>query len=148
MASEAQYPVVILYEHALLGEGIAKYLRVRGGVEATVASAHDPEAITSALALDPAVVVFELTEPLQKVGLAALVPHAVLIDVSTVITRGSVSPDGVAGLEQILQAVAGSSTIARPAQCRCPESHPDAYPTHTPRAPHAHTVRGSEPVCT
>jgi len=27
VASQAQHPVVILYEHALLGEGIAKYLR-------------------------------------------------------------------------------------------------------------------------
>jgi len=115
LASEAQYPVVILYEHALLGEGIAKYLRVRGGVEATVASAHDREAIASALALDPAVVVFELTDPLQQVGLAALVPHAVLIDVSTVITRGSVSSDGVAGLEQILQAVGHGGSVAQQA---------------------------------
>ena len=112
MASEAQYPVVILYEHALLGEGIAKYLRSRGDVEATVASAHDPQAINSALALDPAVVIFELSDPIQQEGLAALVPHAVLIDVSTTITRGSVASRRVAGLEQILHAVGHRSTVA------------------------------------
>jgi hypothetical protein len=115
MASEAQYPVVILYEHPLLGEGIAKYLRVRAGVEATVASAYDSKAVTSALALDPAVVIFELTDPLQQIGLASLAPNAVLVDVSAVVTRGSDGSRRTAGLEQILQAVGGSSGIAQPA---------------------------------
>ena len=115
VASEAQYPVVILYEHPLLGEGIARYLRTRAGVQARVAPVCDPEAVTSALALDPAVVVFELSDPLQKVGLAGLVPNAVLIDVSTVVARGSVVPPYAAGFEQILQAVGASSTVARPA---------------------------------
>jgi DNA-binding NarL/FixJ family response regulator len=114
VASETQYHVVILYEHPLLGEGIAKYLRTRAGVEATVASAGDSQAVTSALALEPAVVIFELSDPIRQVGLAAMAPHAVLIDVSTVITRGSVISPGVGGLEQILQAV-DHSIVARPA---------------------------------
>jgi hypothetical protein len=108
VANEGQHPVVILYEHALLGEGIATYLRAQSGVETTVASALDPHAVTSALALGPAVVIFELTETLKQVDLAMRAPHAVLIDVSTVVTRGlSPSPDA-AGLERILQAVRGS----------------------------------------
>ena len=115
VVSEAQYHVVILYEHPLLGEGIAKYLRARAGVEATVASAYDGTAVMSALALDPVVVIFELNDPLQQMGLAALAPHAVLIDVSTVITRGLGSAHCVAGLEQILQAVGDCTTVARPA---------------------------------
>ena len=81
MASGGQHPVVILYEHALLGEGIAKYLRAQLGVEARVVSAFDLQAVTSALALGPAVVIFELTEPLNQVDLTTLAPHAVLIDV-------------------------------------------------------------------
>ena len=115
MASESQYQVVILYEHALLGEGIAKYLRTRAGVEATVASAFDAGAVMTALALDPVVVIFELNDPLQQMGLAALAPNAVLIDVSTVITRGFSGSHCVAGLEQILQAVGGCSSVAQPA---------------------------------
>ena len=108
MASEGQHPVVILYEHALLGEGIAKYLRAQLGVEAMVVSALDLQAVTSALALGPAVVIFELTEPLKQVDLTTVAPHAVLIDVSTVVTRGlALSPDA-AGLQRILQAVRGS----------------------------------------
>ena len=115
MASEAQRPVVILYEHALLGEGIGQYLLAQIGVEATVASARDLEAVTSSLALGPAVVIFELSEPLQQVDLTTLAPHAVLIDVSKVVTRGSaVSPDA-AGLEKILLAVRAAVGAVDPA---------------------------------
>ena len=108
MGSEALHSVVILYEHALLGEGIAKYLRAQIGVEATLGSVYDPHAVTSALALDPAVVIFESNDPFQQFDFSTVVPHAVLIDVSTVVTRGSVLTPGVAGLEQILQAVRDS----------------------------------------
>jgi DNA-binding NarL/FixJ family response regulator len=108
---------VILYEHALLGEGIAKYLRAQIGIEATLGSARDPEAVTSALAQNPEVVIFESSDPFQPFDLSALVPRAVLIDVSTVITRGSVLTPGVAGLEQIVQAIRESgSTITTPVQ--------------------------------
>lgn len=105
VASEAPRPVVILYEHELLGEGIAKYLLAQLGVEATVASALDPDKVISALTLGPGVVIFELTESLRQVDLTALAPGAVLIDVSTVVTAGpSLTPDA-AGLHRILQAV-------------------------------------------
>jgi hypothetical protein len=115
VASEAQRPVVILYEHALLGEGIGQYLLAQIGVEATVASALDLEAVTSSLALGPAVVIFELSEQLEQVDLTTLAPHAVLIDVSEVVTRGSaVSPDA-AGLEKILLAVRAAVGAVDPA---------------------------------
>ena len=98
---------MILYKHELLGEGIAKYLRAQLGVEATVVSAFDLQAVTTALALGPSVVTYELTEPLKQVDLATLAPHAVLIVVSTVMTRGiDLSPDA-AGLQRIQQAVRG-----------------------------------------
>jgi len=116
---KAKHTVVILYEHALLGEGIAKYLRAQIGVEATLESAQDPRAVKSALALDPAVVIFESNDPFEQFDLTTLVPNAVLIDVSTVITRGSVVTPCVAGLEQILQAVRESgSGLAKPSETR------------------------------
>ena len=105
MASEGQHLVVILCEHALLGEGIATRLRAQLGVEVRVVSASDLRAVTSALALGPGVVIFELTEPLEQVDLATLAPQAVLIDVSTVVTRGAALSPDAAGLEKILQAV-------------------------------------------
>jgi hypothetical protein len=119
VVSDVQHKVVILYEHALLGEGIAKYLRAQIGIEATLGSARDPDAVKSALALSPEVVIFESNDPFQQFDLSTLVPHAVLIDVSTVITRGSVLAPCVAGLEQILQAVRESgSTVNRPSETR------------------------------
>ena len=120
MASGAQHPVVILYEHALLGEGIAKYLRAQTGVEATVASGRDLEAVTSALAFGPTVVIFELSDTLRQVDLTTLAPHAVLIDVSTVVTRGPVVSPGAAGLDRILQAVSCSSGTLCPPSETCP----------------------------
>jgi len=103
-------PVVILYEHALLGEGIAEYLLAQLGVEATVASALDPQAVISALALGPGVVIFELTESLGRVDLPTLAPGAILIDVSTVVTRGpALCSPAAARLQRILQAVSNSS---------------------------------------
>jgi hypothetical protein len=108
--SGAQRPVVILYEHALLGEGIAKYLRAQSGVEATVASGSDLDAVTSALAFGPSVVIFELSDTLRQVDLATLAPDAVLIDVSTVVTRGPAVSPGAAGLDRILQAVTCTRT--------------------------------------
>ena len=120
MASQTQHLVVILYEHALLGEGIAKYLRAQIGVEATVASTRRPEAVRSALALGPSVVIFESSDAFPQIDLTTFAPRAVLIDVSTVITRGSVLVPCAAGLEQILQAVRDSnSPVAVPAETRC-----------------------------
>jgi hypothetical protein len=105
-----QRPVVILYEHALLGEGIAKYLHAQSGVQATVASGHDLEAVTSALAFGPSVVIFEQSEALRQVDLSTLAPDAVLIDVSTVVARGPAASPGVEGLERILEAVSLSGS--------------------------------------
>jgi hypothetical protein len=117
VASKAKHTVVFLYEHALLGEGIAKYLRDAIGIRAKLVSAHDPIAVSHALALHPEVVIFESEHPLEQFGLDTLVPNAVLIDLSTVITRGSVLAPCVAGLEQILQAIReSSSTIAVPSE--------------------------------
>ena len=108
MDGEAQHPVVILYEHALLGEGLAKYLRTQTGVEVTVACGHDLQTVASALALGPAVVIFELSDALRQVDLSALAPQAVLINVSTVVARGPGPSPDAAVLEKILAAVRGS----------------------------------------
>jgi hypothetical protein len=116
VAGRAQHPVVILYEHALLAEGIAKYLRAQMGVESTVASAQDLQAVTSALALGPAVIIFELSEALQQIDLTALAPQATLIDVSNVVTRGSSPSPDAAGLDRILQAVGASLRSTRPSR--------------------------------
>lgn len=112
MPSQSEHPVVILYEHALLGEGIARYILAQTGVEATVALARDLEVVKSALAIDPAVVIFELNELFQQVDLNALAPHAVLIDIGMVISRGHQRPPDGLLLESILQAVRSSIALS------------------------------------
>lgn len=129
----AQHSVVILYKCALLAEGIAKYLRAQAEIDATLASAHDLEAVRSALSFGPGVVIFEMSDTLQALDLTTLAPYADLIDVSTVMTRGPIVSPSVAGLERILQAVRPgsalppsgavpcSSTLSQPAEL-CPGS--------------------------
>ena len=110
MTTSVQDCVVIVYEHALLGEGVAKCLRAQIGVEAVLASTNDPQAVRSALALGPAVVIFESSDPFGQFNLSTLAPRAVLIDVSTVVSRGSVLTPSVAGLEQILRSVRNATS--------------------------------------
>ena len=108
-------PVVILYEHALLGEGISKYILAESGVEAAVVSALDLDAVESALAYDPAVVIFESVRLLQPVELSSLAPHALLIDVSKVISSGLPVSLGADELKMILHSVLdGIDSIPRP----------------------------------
>ena len=69
VVSQVQPLVVILYKHALLGEGIAEHLRAQLGVEAMIASEDDPQAVTSTLGLGPAVVIFEMGDTLRQFDL-------------------------------------------------------------------------------
>ncbi len=114
MVSQVKPSIVILYKHALLGEGIAEHLRAQLGVEAMIASENDPEAVTSALGLGPAVVIYEIGDTLRQFDLTTLAPQAVLIDVSTVVTRGPVVSSRVAGMERILQAVRSCMKVDEP----------------------------------
>lgn len=97
---------MILYEHPLLGEGIATRLRVEAGVDVVLASVHDRQAVLAALGLAPQVVVFERCDEVVLLDLAALAPRAELVDVSAVIGRGARTPQEVTGFELILQALA------------------------------------------
>jgi hypothetical protein len=100
----ADHPIVILYEHPLLGEGIARYVATRAGVPVTVAAARDIDGIRAALACDPSVVIFELGARLHDVDLARLAPHAELIDVSDAMANHPATSSD-ARLDRILQAV-------------------------------------------
>ena len=109
---------VILYEHALLGEGIATRLRAEVGVNVVLACMRDSGAVLTALGLIPRVVVFERCGQPAELALAELAPQAELIDISTVVGRGPVSPNEVTGFERILRAL-------RPARVPAPAPSPD-----------------------
>ena len=102
-----RHPVVLLSVHDLLGHGIARYLLDQTGVEVSVVSADDRCAAMAALAADPRVVIFERSPVVDSLDLAALAPHAVLIDVSTAVATGTPIPAQAnhAEVERILHAV-------------------------------------------
>ena len=102
------HPVVLLSVHALLGQGIARYLLTEAGVEVAVVSAVDRAAILAALSGDPRVLIYERSSVVDSLDLGALAPHAVLIDVSAAVASGAPvipEPSGPAAVETILSAV-------------------------------------------
>jgi hypothetical protein len=104
-------PVVLLYVHALLGEGIAAYVTSETGVPVRAVSALDRDAVSSALAGHPRVVIFERTAGVELADLTCQAPGAVLIDVSAAVTAGQPIPEqGQApGVESIVHAVSGAA---------------------------------------
>ena len=72
--------VAVVYEHALLGEGVARLLRSATGAEVLVVPACDPPELTRVLALEPAVVLVECAPLLAALDLAPVVPRAVVIE--------------------------------------------------------------------
>jgi hypothetical protein len=103
------YPVVLLYVHALLGEGMAAYVTGETGVAVQAVPADDRNAVTSALAGHPRVVIFERAAGVDFTDLSRQAPGAVLIDVSAAVTTGPPVPEQgePPALEAIVHAVAG-----------------------------------------
>jgi hypothetical protein len=109
LANKASRSPAVLYEHPLLGEGIAQYLRAVMGIEVSLAPAHDVAAVRRALADDPDVVIFERCASLDELDLHELAPHAEFFDVTTVICHGIANSGSAAvGFDRILQAVGQS----------------------------------------
>jgi hypothetical protein len=118
----AQRLVVVLYEHPLLGEGIARILLVETDAEVAVAPAGDRCAVEAALARDPSVVIFERGR--CELDRARLAPHAVLIDVSAAMSTGRDVSAAAADLEGIILAARGGDAAPRPADTGCPAPLP------------------------
>lgn len=118
MPERAQRLVVVLYEHPLLGEGIARILLVETGAEVAVAPAGDRCAMEAALARDPSVVIFERGG--RELDWARLAPHAVLIDVTSATSTGTDVSAVTADLEGIILAVRGGDAGPRPVDAECP----------------------------
>lgn len=81
MQGNRRLTVVILYTHALLGEGLAKLLAAEPGLDISAVPTDDIAAAEAALNGEPDVVIFERHEPLQAIDLLKLAPNALLIDV-------------------------------------------------------------------
>ena len=86
-------PVVLLYVHALLGQGLAQHVHLATGLDVVAISAADASAVSSALELNPRVVIFERYPGLDESTLRFLAADAMLIDVSDAVApAGSLVP--------------------------------------------------------
>ena len=109
MPDTQEHDVVLLYVHALLGEGIAAYVTNETGVRVSAVSALDPDAVASALASHPRVVIFERSPAVDADRITCQAPGAVVFDMSAAATTGPRIPEqGEApAVEAIVDAVAG-----------------------------------------
>jgi len=103
------HDVVLLYVHALLGEGIAAYVTHETGVGVSAVSALDPDAVASALASHPRVVIFEQSTSVDADRITCQAPGAVVFDMSAASTTGPRIPEQgePPAVEAIVSAVAG-----------------------------------------
>jgi hypothetical protein len=81
MQADRQTTVVILYRHALFGEGIAHLLSTESDLAVSSVASADAEATARSLAADPDVVIFERGIPDTAVEVLRAVPDALVIDV-------------------------------------------------------------------
>ena len=113
MPGDPTDPVVLLYVHALLGEGIAAYVTGETGVAVRAVppgvAGGDGGAVADALAAHPRVVIFERSAGVDPADLSRRAPGAVLIDVSAAVTTGPPVPEQgePPAVEAIVHAVAG-----------------------------------------
>lgn len=109
MCDDQTSPVVLLYVHPILGEGIAAYVTAETGVPVNAVSALDPAAVRTALAARPRVVIFERAAGVDLADLTCQAPGALLIDVSAAVTTGTPVPEQASApaVETIVHAVEG-----------------------------------------
>ena len=82
MQDDRPISVVILYTHPLLGEGLVGLLGTEPGLDIGAVRTDDVEAVESALAASPQVIIFERGDPDRAVEILELVPDALIIDVA------------------------------------------------------------------
>lgn len=105
MSERVQRLVAVLYEHPLLGEGIARILLVETNAEVAVAAAGNGRAVEAVLARQPNVVIFEGSR--CESDCKRLAPSAVLIDVSSAMSAAAQVSTAPADLGRIIMAARG-----------------------------------------
>lgn len=99
--------VVIVYENALLGEGISRHILTQTGVKSRLVPALNREEIKSALASHPQVLILGLEEPSYRIDLETLDSRTMVIDIRDGIEQDSTISPKSAGMERIVEAVLG-----------------------------------------
>ncbi|WP_347350780.1 hypothetical protein [Intrasporangium sp.] len=107
--------VLVVFRHALLGEGLAARLKALG-IEVTSAEVQDSPTLVTALQDHPDVVVVECADDGCLERVARLSPESRVVDVSASVTRGYTGD--TVGFEAILSALPPSAE--QPAASRAP----------------------------
>lgn len=81
MEDDRPISVLILYDHPLLGEGLAGLLASEPGMTVVAVGRDDTDAVERELAAGPQVIIFERGDPDRAVAILELVPDALVIDV-------------------------------------------------------------------
>lgn len=97
--------MAVLYEHALLGEGVARLVRAATGVRVVTASGADAPVLARVLAAAPRVVIVERGPLLEVLDLAVAVPAATVIDLGSLGCVGDQVPGRVRDVAEVIDAV-------------------------------------------
>lgn len=107
-----QASVLVIFQHELLGEGLAARLRALGAAATTV-RAGNPEALVEALERTPDLVVVESSDPECVDRIARLSPGSRVVDVTASIGRGY--PTEAMRFDVILKALRPDRPMQSPA---------------------------------
>lgn len=81
MQDDRPISVLILYAHALLGEGLADLLSAEPGLEVVAVGIDDSGSAERALETAPQVIIYERGDPDRAIKLLEFVPDALVIDI-------------------------------------------------------------------
>lgn len=107
-----QASVLVIFQHDLLGEGVAARLRAMG-IPATAVRSCDTAALAAALTEEPDVVVIESTDTACLDHIRQLGPKVHVLDVTTSVSRGC--PTEAVQFEAILEALRPRPPLPSPA---------------------------------
>ena len=97
--------VAVVYEHALLGEGIARLVACATGANVYPVWGEDERALASTLASAPCVVIIERGLLLADLDLALATPSAVVIELSAAGASSDPVPGRAVGISEIIDIV-------------------------------------------
>lgn len=97
--------IVVVYENALLGEGISRYILTHAGVRSRLVPALNREGIKSALASHPQVLILGLEDPFYRIDLETLDSRTMVIDIRDDAEHAPTIPSESVGMERIVRAV-------------------------------------------
>jgi hypothetical protein len=95
----------VVYEHPLLGEGVARLVRAATGARVIAVAGEDPDAVAGVLAVTPRVVIVERGPLLEGLDLSAAAPGAAVIEVSPAGSGPDPLPGRPCGTADVIEAV-------------------------------------------